>query len=217
MIAPACAAEVDLIIGVVPSEAMALGMLTLGPIVIRPKAHPDLSRRVWRAADMLEDEYADGPLIDRALVVRRLAEIIAINVTRRIVADRRTAQTESQTAPENHRIMQAIDAYFATPDKVWSLAELARAAGMSRTRFAEAFKSVTGQTPVRIVSRLRLTAVARRLASEDLSVEAAADEAGYSSAAAFVRAFHREFGETPARWRRRQRTRAALQTVSAAA
>ena len=35
-----------------------------------------------------------------------------------------------------------------------------------------------------------------------LSVEAAAEEAGYSSSAAFVRAFQREFGETPARWRR---------------
>jgi AraC-like DNA-binding protein len=35
-------------------------------------------------------------------------------------------------------------------------------------------------------------------------VESAAEEAGYSSSAAFVRAFQREFGETPARWRRRR-------------
>ncbi len=85
---------------------------------------------------------------------------------------------------------------------------------MSRTRFAEEFKLVTGQTPARIISRLRLTAIARRIASLSLSVEAAAEEAGYSSSAAFVRAFQREFGETPARWRRarapRQDRRARL-------
>ena len=78
---------------------------------------------------------------------------------------------------------------------------------MSRTRFAEEFKLVTGQTPARIVSRLRLTAIARRIASTTLSVETAAEEAGYSSSAAFVRAFHREFGETPARWRRGRTSR----------
>jgi AraC-like DNA-binding protein len=49
---------------------------------------------------------------------------------------------------------------------------------------------------------MRLTAAARRLTSAALSVEAAASEAGYGSSAAFVRAFQREFGETPARWRR---------------
>jgi AraC-like DNA-binding protein len=75
---------------------------------------------------------------------------------------------------------------------------------MSRTRFAEEFKLVTGQTPGAIIARLRLTAVARRLTSERLSVEAAAEAAGYASAAAFVRAFQRAFGETPAHWRRRR-------------
>lgn len=75
---------------------------------------------------------------------------------------------------------------------------------MSRTRFAEEFKIVTGQTPGRIITRMRLTAVAQRMANERLSVETAAEAAGYSSAAAFVRALQRAFGETPAHWRRRR-------------
>jgi AraC-like DNA-binding protein len=50
---------------------------------------------------------------------------------------------------------------------------------------------------------MRLTAVARQLATAPpLSIDAAAEAAGYGSSAAFVRAFQREFGETPARWRR---------------
>ena len=193
-------AEVELVIGVAPNESLALGSLMVGPIVVRAREHQDLSRRLWKAVEMLEDEYADASWIDRNLVVRRLAEIMMVNISRRLFADRRGASA----APASRQVILAIDAFLRAPERAWTLAELARAAGMSRTRFVEEFKLVTGQSPGRIVSRMRLTAVAHRLARERLSVEAAADEAGYGSAAAFVRAFQREFGETPARWRRRQ-------------
>ena len=155
---------------------------------------------------MLEDEYADEDQIDRNLVIRRLAETMAINYSRRAFADRR-ATTEAPREPPHPRLIQSINAFLRAPEQAWTLADLAKAAGMSRTRFAEEFKLVTGQTPARIISRLRLTAVARRMATMALSVDVAAEEAGYSSAAAFVRAFQREFGETPARWRRGRASR----------
>jgi AraC-like DNA-binding protein len=196
-------AEVELVLGVAPNEALALGSLMLGPIIVRPSEHPDLSRRLWRAVEMLEDEYADASWIDRDLVIRRLAEIMLVNMSRRVFADRAGAG-RSPREPASRQLIAAINAFFAAPERAWTLAGLARAAGMSRTRFAEEFKLVTGQTPGRIISRMRLTAIAGRLASEPLSVEAAAEHAGYSSSAAFVRAFQREFGETPARWRRRR-------------
>jgi AraC-like DNA-binding protein len=154
---------------------------------------------------MIEDEYADDSWIDRNLVVRRMAETMLINMSRRVFADRRDgSDRDADRIPANRQIMHAINAFFAAPNRSWSLDDLARTAGMSRTRFAEEFKLVTGQTPGRIISRMRLTAAARRLTSTPLSVEAAASEAGYGSAAAFVRAFQREFGETPARWRRQR-------------
>lgn len=193
--------EIDVVLGVAPSEALALGSLIWGPTFVGREQHPDLSRRLWRAVDMLEDEYADDAQIDRNLVIRRLAETMAINYSRRAFADRR-APTEAPLEPPHPQLIQSINAFLRAPEATWSLADLAKAAGMSRTRFAEEFKMVTGQTPARIISRLRLTAIARRIASTTLSVEAAAEEAGYSTSAAFVRAFQREFGETPARWRR---------------
>lgn len=206
MTGPASEVEVRLILGVAPNEALALGSLMVGPIVVRRHQHPDLARRLWRAVEMLEDEYADESWIDRNLVIRRLAEIMLVNMSRQVFADRRRGG-DGYRMPANRQLMQAINAFFAAPGKTWTLDDLARTAGMSRTRFAEEFKLVTGQTPGRIVSRMRLTAVARRLVFDAVSVEAAADEAGYSSSAAFVRAFQREFGETPARWRRRREAR----------
>lgn len=195
---------VDLVVGAVPNEGLAIGNLSAGPILVRPADHPDLSRRLWRAVEMLEDEYADAPWIDQELVIRRLAEIMLVNMTRRLLLDRPSEPDTAGRAAASRRLMAAINAVFEAPERPWTLVELARAAGMSRTRFAEEFKQATGQTPGRIVSRLRLTAIARRFAEEPLSVEAAAEEAGYSSSAAFVRAFQREFGQTPARWRRQR-------------
>jgi AraC-like DNA-binding protein len=208
MTEPASKAEVRLILGVAPNEALALGSLMLGPIVVRRHVHPDLARRLWRAVEMLEDEYADESWIDRNLVIRRLAEIMLVNMSRQVFADRDDRAADGARMPANRQLMQAINAFFAAPERSWTLEDMARAAGMSRTRFAEAFKLATGQTPGRIISRMRLTAVARRLVIDAVSVEAAADEAGYSSSAAFVRAFQRAFGETPARWRRQRELRA---------
>ncbi len=202
MTEPASGAEVRLILGVAPNAALALGSLMIGPIVVKQSAHPDLTRRLWRAVEMLEDEYADNSWIDRNLVIRRLAEIMLVNMSRRVFADRGIRAADGSRMPLNRQLLAAINAFFAAPERAWTLVDMARAAGMSRTRFAEEFKLVTGHTPARIVSRMRLTAIARKLVVGAVSVEAAADEAGYSSAAAFIRAFQREFGETPARWRR---------------
>ncbi len=193
--------EVDIVLGVAPSEVLALGSLIMGPTFVGSAQHPDLSHRLWRAVDMLEDEYGDEAQIDRNLVIRRLAETMAINFSRRTFADRRSP-LEAPLEPPHPQQLLSINAFLRAPEQPWTLADLAKAAGMSRTRFAEEFKLVTGQTPARIISRLRLTTIARRIETTTLSVEAAAEEAGYSSSAAFVRAFQREFGETPARWRR---------------
>lgn len=206
MTSPDPGREIDIVLGVAPSEALALGSLIMGPTFVGHAEHPDLSRRLWRAVEMLEDEYADDAQIDRNLVIRRLAETMAINYSRRAFADRRSP-LEAPLEPPHPKLMLAINAFLRTPEQAWTLADLARAAGMSRTRFAEEFKLVTGQTPARILSRLRLTTIARRIETTSLSVEAAAEHAGYSSSAAFVRAFQREFGETPARWRRNREAR----------
>ncbi len=204
--------SIELIVGMVTNEALSLGSLTIGPILIRAETQPDLSRQVWRAAEMLEEEYLGPPTADRPLVVRRLAELMLINMTRLVMRERTAEGAVRAGLGVERQIVNALDAFFEAPDRHWDLPSLARAAGMSRTRFATTFKAVTGETPALVLSRLRLGSAAHRLANENLSVEAAAEAAGYSSAAAFVRAFQRVHGETPGRWRRKAARRNEIET-----
>lgn len=194
-------APVDLVIGVVKDEELALTTLRSGPTVIRPGEHPEAARRIWNAVGMLEDEYGDETSPHRNQVIRRLAEIIAINVARRIDRPDVSDNSEAETG-----ILPALEAFLAAPTARWTLAKLSRIAGMSRTKFIQGFKQASGgEPPAKIMSRIRLKAAARSLVDKNLSLEVAAEQAGYGSAAAFSRAFQREFGETPARWRRRRR------------
>jgi AraC-like DNA-binding protein len=188
------------IIGFIPNEALALASWLMGPIVILRDQHQILSRRVWNAIQMLEDEYQQE-LADNDLVVRRLTEIILINFARRRQEERGWPQSPPVLKAEG-KLIETLAAYLSTPEQRWDLSKLAKAAGMSRTRFIEEFKALTGWTPGRLMSRLRFAEARRRMLIENLSVEAAGEIAGYSSAAAFVRAFQRHYGETPARWRR---------------
>jgi len=82
------------------------------------------------------------------------------------------------------------------PEEPWTVATLAREAGMSRSAFAASFKSVVGESALRYLTRWRME-LARSLLDGDLSVSEVAERVGYASDAAFCRAFKRELGTTP--------------------
>lgn len=196
----------DLIVGVVRNEMLAVGSMMSGPIVIRARRDAHASRQLWRAADMLEDEYRLGAQPDQPLVIRRLAELMLVTMLRQSLKDQPDSAAETTGTAPRRRISTALATLLEAAGRGWDLNSLARAAGMSRSRFAESFKATTGQTPAHVIVRLRLADAAQRLMGSGITIEEAADAAGYGSAAAFVRAFRREYGETPARWRRQART-----------
>lgn len=197
--------EVELLLGVVPSEKMALGNLIIGPIYLSHESSPECARRIWKAAEMLDEEFVGaGHEYGQAIIIRRIAEIIVINMTRSILENRGDGDGPEIGMVKSRGIITAIRAFLDAPLDDWSVDRLARMAGMSRTKFAEDFRRVVGRTPMQTLARMRLTLMARKMLTEDISVEAAADMAGYSSAAAFIRAFSREFGVTPLRWRKLQ-------------
>jgi AraC-like DNA-binding protein len=83
----------------------------------------------------------------------------------------------------------------------WTAGGLAREVGLSRSAFVARFSALLSTPPMKYLARLRLQTAARALATTASSVQAIAAEVGYESEAAFNRAFKRELGVPPARYR----------------
>ena len=105
----------------------------------------------------------------------------------------------------DERLRPALRLMHTEPGKPWGLRELARAAAMSRTSFAERFRTVAGQPPLAYLNHWRMLLAQRALRDEDVRIRSLASELGYSSESAFSTAFKREVGESPLRYRSRAR------------
>jgi pimeloyl-ACP methyl ester carboxylesterase/AraC-like DNA-binding protein len=79
---------------------------------------------------------------------------------------------------------------------------LAREAGVSRTILGERFVELIGEPPMRYCAGWRMRIAANMLRDGKQSMSNVAYAVGFQSEAAFNRAFKREFGMPPAKWRR---------------
>jgi AraC-like DNA-binding protein len=96
---------------------------------------------------------------------------------------------------------RALQFVHADPARRWTVDDLAREAGASRTVLAERFTAIMGQAPIEYVTSWRMQLAADRLRNSNDSLAAIAADVGYESEAAFNRAFKRVTGVTPGRWR----------------
>jgi AraC-like DNA-binding protein len=84
----------------------------------------------------------------------------------------------------------------------WTIDELSREIGLSRSALADRFTGLIGQPPMHYLANWRMQAAAQKLRNGRASLAQVADEVGYDSEAAFSRAFKKTFGTAPATWRR---------------
>ena len=84
------------------------------------------------------------------------------------------------------------------------IAELAALLSVCRRVLEMRFRSETGVTLHRALTDRRMAVARRLLVGTPLRMGVIAERCGYSSAAYFTTAFHREAGVTPAEWRRQQ-------------
>ncbi len=90
--------------------------------------------------------------------------------------------------------------HYAESSPVAAMIELS---GVPERSFIRRFIKATGMTPLDYVHSLRLEEAKQMLETEDLPVEAIANEVGYEDTSFFGRLFRRRIGLTPANYRRR--------------
>jgi len=109
-------------------------------------------------------------------------------------------------APE--AIGKALAQMHRRPSHDWSLEELAREVGLSRSVLAERFAGIVGVPPMQYLAKWRMQIASGLLAEGRANVATIANEIGYDSEASFSRAFKKMVGVPPSVWRR-QRAHAA--------
>ena len=135
------------------------------------------------------------------LLADRLFEVVLIQLLRWVIDHPQAVGVSSGLVMglSDSRLARALVALHASPQEDWTLARMAAAAGMSRSAFAESFKSVTGTTPSAYLTDWRLT-VASTLLRAGQPQKLVAAELGFSTASSLSRAFKQRFGAAPRAW-----------------
>jgi AraC-like DNA-binding protein len=145
-----------------------------------------------------------GNRIGSAFAIRQHGQLLLLEVLRAYV-DQAELPPGWLRVLTDERLRPVLTLMHAEPGKSWGLAELARAGAMSRTSFAERFRTVAGVPPLTYLNRWRMLLAQRALRDGDVRVGSLAVELGYASEGAFSTAFKREVGESPLRYRHRIR------------
>lgn len=130
-----------------------------------------------------------------------VSELLFVEAVRRCI-DALPADRKGWLAGVRDRFFgRALAMLHAQPAHSWTVDELARKVGLSRSALAQRFTDLLGQPPMQYLARWRLQIAAQELLNGSKSLAAVAAQVGYDSEAAFNRAFKREFGMPPGRWR----------------
>lgn len=161
------------------------------------------SRASWLESSLrFATEEVGSARAGSSTVLAKLAELLFVEAVRCYV-DMMPSDRKGWLAGLRDRLVaRALALMHARPAQSWTVEDLARQIGMSRSGFAERFTDLLGVPPMQYLARWRLQLAAQRLRLSDRPLALVAEEVGYESEAAFNRAFKREFGTPPATWRR---------------
>lgn len=137
-----------------------------------------------------------------SLVLARLAEVLFVETLRCYINSLPAEERGWLAGARDPVIGQVLTLLHESSAHGWTIAELARRAGTSRSRLAERFRYFLNESPMAYLTRWRLNLAAGRLQASDEPVAAVAEAVGYQSEAAFNRAFRRQFDLPPAQFRR---------------
>lgn len=173
------------------------------PPVAHVRATAATATHLRGSLDRLFEEVA-GDRIGSAFAIRQHGQLLLLEALRAYVGQAELPPGWLR-ALTDERLRPALRLMHAEPGRRWGLPELARAAAMSRTSFAERFRTVAGVPPLTYLNRWRMLLAQRALRDDDVRVGSLASDLGYASESAFSTAFKREVGESPLRYRHRLR------------
>jgi AraC-like DNA-binding protein len=138
-------------------------------------------------------------------VLAKLSELMFIEVVRRHLEAMPPEQSGWLAGLRDPFVGKALSLLHGAPARNWTIEELAKEIGLSRSVLAERFADLVGIPPMHYLAQWRMQIAATLLTGGRANLAAVAAEVGYESEASFSRAFKKIVGVPPSIWRRRDR------------
>ncbi len=191
-----------LVCGFLGCDALAFHpVLTTLPALLRVRLRRDSGDRLGMLLDYAVAESGRTDPGSRSVLLR-IAELVFVETLRSYLTTE-SAEGNWLRGLRDPLVGRALATLHSDPKRTWTLPDLAREVGASRSVLAARFSSFVGYPPMLYLARWRMQLAASRLDAGATSVSAVASAVGYESDAAFCRAFRKVTGVTPAAWRRR--------------
>ena len=137
-------------------------------------------------------------------VLAKLSELLFVEAVRRYAETLPDGQTGWLAGLRDIHVARALALLHRDILQPWTVDELSREVGLSRSALADRFTRLIGVPPMHYVASWRMQVATQKLRNTSASLAQVADMVGYDSEAAFSRAFKKAVGVAPATWRRSQ-------------
>jgi len=135
-------------------------------------------------------------------VLAKLSELLFVETIRRHAENLPENQTGWLAGLRDPFVARALALLHRDPVRRWTVEDLGREIGLSRSALAERFIRLIGVPPMHYLANWRMQIATEKLRNSNASLAQIATAAGYDSEASFSRAFKKALGTSPAAWRR---------------
>jgi AraC family transcriptional regulator, alkane utilization regulator len=137
------------------------------------------------------------------MMLGRLAELMFVEVLRHYMQELSPDEKGWLAGLKDPSVNRAITLLHQQPARAWTVEDLARDVGVSRSALADRFTDLIGESPMKYLASWRMHLARQMLSEGKHSMAEVAERVGYESEYAFNRAFKRHVGKPPAAWRKK--------------
>jgi AraC-like DNA-binding protein len=155
----------------------------------------------------LIEREARGERPGRDLILEKLVEILLLESLRSAETGADMQKGGLLAGLRDPQLAAALRLIHRDVSQRWTVAELGRRAGMSRSSFADRFAKTVGLTPIEYLQQLRMALAKDMLGRARRSLAEVALAVGYDSTSAFSTAFRRVSGISPGAFAQKKSSR----------
>jgi AraC-like DNA-binding protein len=192
---------VHLVCGFLASEELHNSLIAALPGILKLDVRQGASRE-WIEASVrfAANELTEGRHASSS-VMSRLSELLFVEAVRNYSSTLGDQDVGWLKGLRDQHVGRALTLMHHNIKRPWSVEDLAREVALSRSAFVDRFTALVGIPPIRYLTVWRLQTAKLNLRETRATIAQLAHSVGYESEEAFSRAFKREFGQPPARWR----------------